>query len=291
MTSLAIVTGATSGLGWHTALGLARVGHDVLLTGRDEGRGAAALARLEAQGATGGFALLDVSSLASVRTFAASIDRPVSVLVNNAGVMALPRRELTVDGFERQFATNHLGHFTLVAALLDRLRGGRVVAVSSVAHRRGRIAIDDLNAERRYDPWAAYAQSKLANLMFALELQQRSTAGEWGIHALAAHPGWAATEIITNGMGAKAPGLKERLLQAAFSAAGQSAANGARPLIHAAIDPGALATPYWGPCCWNETRGRPAPARIEMHARDGAMRTRLWDASEALTGAGYPAAR
>ena len=205
---LAIITGATGGLGFEASLGLARAGCEVVMTGRDAGRGADALARLQAAApaAPARFQLLDTGSLASVAAFADGIDRPVAVLLNNAGVMAMPTRELTVDGFERQLGVNHLGHFALTMRLRDRLRGGRAVMVSSVAHRRGRIAFDDLRGDRSYDPWAAYAQSKLAMLMFALELHKRSEAGGWGLHATAAHPGWAATRIVLNGPGGGAPG-------------------------------------------------------------------------------------
>ncbi len=288
---LAIVTGATGGLGFETVLGLARAGLTVLMTGRDPGRGAAALRRAQAAVPAGSlrFALLDVASLRSVADFAATVTEPVGVLVNNAGVMALPRRELTPDGFERQLGTNYLGHFALTARLLPQLRSGRVVNVSSVAHRRGRIGFDDLQAARRYDPWAAYAQSKLAMLMFGLELQERSAAAGWGVAGLAAHPGWSATQIVHNGPGAKAPGLRERIMQAGFNALGQSAADGARPLLYAALDPGARGGGYYGPCCWGETRGHPTPSRIMPQARVAADQARLWQMSEQLTGVTYGA--
>ncbi len=286
---LSIVTGATGGLGYETALGLGRVGHDVLMTGRDEGRGAATLARAKAAvpGGTFRFQMLDVASLASVRAFAESVASPIAVLVNNAGVMALPRRETTVDGFERQLGTNYLGHFALTARLLPQLRGARVVNVASLAHRRGRIVFDDLNGERRYEPWAAYAQSKLAMLMFGIELQERSIAAGWGVVGMAAHPGWSATSIVLNGPGAKAPGLKERIMQAGFNALGQSAAAGALPLLYAALDPAARPGGYYGPCCLGETRGRPTPSKIMPQALDAQARDRLWQMSEALTGVAY----
>lgn len=285
---LAIVTGATGGLGLQVAIGLARAGHEVVVTGRDPAKGAAAVLRVgeAAPGASVRFAVLDVASLRSVEAFAEGVTGPVAVLVNNAGVMALPRRELTVDGFERQFGTNHLGHFALTARLLPRLRGGRVVTVSSVAHRRGRIAWDDLQGERAYSPWGAYAQSKLANLMFGLELQRRSEAGGWGVASMPAHPGWSATQIIHNGMGRGAPGLRERIMQAGFNAVGQSAAEGARPLLYAALDAGAVGGGYYGPCCWGETRGKPAVARVMPQARDLGDCARLWEVSEGLVGLG-----
>ena len=287
---LAIVTGATGGLGFEASLGLARAGHEVLMTGRDAGRGAAALARLQAAvpGAHARFAMLDTSRLASVAEFAAGIDRPVAVLLNNAGVMALPTRELTEDGFERQLGTNYLGHFALTLRLRERLRGGRAVMVASVAHRRGRIAFDDLQGARNYSSWQAYAQSKLAMLMFALELHRRSVGeggGEgWGIHATAAHPGWSATRIVLNGPGGGLPSVKARIMQAGFNALAQSAAAGALPLLYAALDPAAQSGGYYGPCCWGETRGAPAPSRIMPQAADPVAQARLWEASVALTG-------
>ena len=289
---LAIVTGATGGLGYETALGLARAGVAVLMTGRDAGRGATALAqaRQAVPGGTLDFALLDVASLASVEAFAGTIAGPVGVLVNNAGIMALPKRELTVDGFERQLGTNYLGHFALTGRLLDRLRGGRVVNVASVAHRRGRIAFDDLSAERRYSPFAAYAQSKLAMLMFGLELQRRSVASGWGVAGYAAHPGWAATSIVLNGIGQKRPGRLARALQTGFSLMGQSAAEGALPILYAALDPAAKPGGYYGPCCWGETRGRPAEARIYPQAADTGDCARLWDAAARLTTVSYATA-
>jgi NAD(P)-dependent dehydrogenase (short-subunit alcohol dehydrogenase family) len=283
---VAIVTGATGGLGLETALGLARAGFEVLVTGRDEKRGERAMARIRAAVPTARlrFAMLDVASLASVREFAAVTTGPVAVLVNNAGVMALPQRALTEDGFERQIGTNYLGHFALTGLLLDRLRGGRVVNVSSLAHRNGRIAFDDFMGATRYDPWAAYQQSKLAMLMFGLELQRRSVAGGWGVTSITAHPGWSATQIVLNGPGGGAPGLRARIMQAGFSALGQSAAAGALPELYAALDDGAKPGGYYGPCCLMETRGRVAPSKIMPQARNAADCARLWEMSEALTG-------
>ena len=159
--------------------------------------------------------------------------------------------------------------------------------VASVAHRRGLIDFNDLQGAASYSPFAAYAQSKLAMLMFGLELQKRSAALGWGVAGMAAHPGWAATQIIHNGLGRKQPGIRERLLQAAFNALGQSAAAGALPELYAALDPGARPGGYYGPCCLNETRGRPTPSRIMPQARDEDGRNRLWDLSLALTGVSF----
>lgn len=287
--TLAIVTGATGGLGLEASIGLARAGLEVLLTGRNPDAGAAGVARVqkEVPGAHARFARLDTSSLASVAAFAATVTGPVAVLLNNAGVMALPRREETEDGFERQLATNHLGHVALTARLLPHLRGGRVVNVSSLAHRRGRILWDDLQEVRRYDPWTAYAQSKLAMLMFGLELQRRSDAAGWGVTSIPAHPGWSATRIVANGVGRGQPHLRAWIMQRGFNALAQSAAEGARPLLHAALDPAAQPGGYYGPCCWGETRGDPAPSRIMVEARDPAACRRLWDVSEELVGARF----
>ena len=281
--SLAIVTGATGGLGLETALGLAYAGHEVLLTGRDEARGAAALAKVRAVGPAR-FALLDVASLDSVAAFAATVAEPVAVLVNNAGVMALPRRETTVDGFERQLGTNYLGHFALTARLLPQLHGARVVNVASLAHRRGRIDFEDLQSERSYNPWRAYAQSKLAMLMFGLELHRRAAAAGWNLASIPAHPGWAASRLVANGIGRKRPGPLSVVLQAGFNALAQSTEAGALPLLHAALSPDAEPGAYYGPCCWAETRGHPTRSRIMSDATDPAVCARLWDVSEHLTG-------
>ena len=283
---VAVVTGATGGLGYETALGLARAGLGVVLTGRDAGRGAAALARLRAAlpGAAARFELLDVADLGSVEAFAGRSRQDVAVLVNNAGVMALPRREVTRDGFERQFGANYLGHFALTGRLLPRLAAGRVVNVSSLAHKRGSIAFDDLQGAASYGPWRAYEQSKLAMLMFAIELERRSAAAGWGVRAFGAHPGWAATRIVANGFGMGRAGLLSWAAQAGFNALGQPAAAGAKPILYAALDDQARPGGYYGPCCWGETRGAPAAARIMPRATRSADLARLWRESEALTG-------
>ena len=284
-----VVTGATGGLGFETALGLARAGRRVVLTGRDPAKGAAALARLHeaVPGADARFELLDMASLASVAAFAerAAALGPIEVLVNNAGVMALPHRELTVDGFERQFGTNYLGHFALTGRLLPLLAdGARVVSVSSLAHRSGAIAFDNLQGERGYDPWRAYQQSKLAMLMFARALQHRATEAGWTLRSVAAHPGWSATRIILNGLGQGRPSLRDRILQRGFNLLGQSAAAGARPILFAATAPDAGPGAYYGPGGWGEIKGAPAPARVMPQAADAQAARRLWEVSEALTG-------
>ena len=288
---VSVVTGATGGLGYATAVGLAQDGRRVVLTGRDQGRGEAALARLgrEVPGAAAGFELLDLASLRSVAAFAerAGSYGSIDVLVNNAGVMALPTRQTTEDGFELQFGTNYLGHFALTGRLLPLLRGARVVSVSSLAHRRAAIHFDDLQGAREYLPWVAYGQSKLAMLMFARELQARAMRNGWPVTSIAAHPGWAATSIILNGPGAGHPGLRERVMQAGFSLVGQSVEAGARPILFAATSPAAAGGGYYGPGGLGEIRGALAPSRVRPQAADPEAARRLWAESERLTGVAF----
>lgn len=291
----AVVTGATGGLGFEVALGLARTGRHVLLTGRNPAKGAAALTRLRAAvpGAEAGFELLDLASLHSVHEFSdrMAVEHPaIGILVNNAGIMAPPRRVVTVDGFELQTATNYLGHFALTARLLPQMLHGaaRVVNVSSMAHRRARLDFADLQGERHYGAWALYGQSKLAMLMFALELNRRAVAAGWTLRAMAAHPGWAVTDIIVNGPGAGVAGPREYVMQAGFRLFGQSAAAGAAPILYAAADPGAQGGGYYGPNGFGELRGTPAPSRIMPQVADHAAAVRLWTVSEALTGVTFP---
>ena len=231
---IAIVTGATGGLGFEVARGLLRRGASVIVAGRDPIKGHHALVRLsnERSPAPPRFEQLDLASLPSVRAFASGIGE-CDILINNAGLMGTPTRRTTSDGFELQLGTNYLGHFALTGLLLPALArasgGGRVVSVSSVAHRRAGIAFDDLQSERRYGPMRAYGQSKLAMLVFAIELQRRATAAGWNLTSVAAHPGWAVTDIIRNESG---PALRRAGLavgRAVFNKVAQSAAEGARP--------------------------------------------------------------
>ncbi len=286
----AVVTGATSGLGYETALALAKAGSEVILTGRDDQKGQLALEKIsrEVIGAKVGYQRLDLASLASVADFAQHMHaRPsLDLLINNAGVMALPRRQTTADGFEMQFGTNHLGHFALTARLLPLLRrasGPRVVSVSSLAHRTGFIDFNDLQGARMYSPWKAYGQSKLATLMFALELQRRSDAAGWNLTSNAAHPGFARTGLFASGPG----GLLSLATDFAAPLFGQSAADGARPILFAATSPNAKPGAYYGPGGMGELRGAPATALIMPQARDAAMAARLWDVSEQLTGTSF----
>jgi NAD(P)-dependent dehydrogenase (short-subunit alcohol dehydrogenase family) len=289
----AIVTGGSSGTGFHTARSLARHGASVVLTSRDGARAEAAAAciRAETPDATVQAQMLDLADLTSVRAFAAAQPAaPLNLLVNNAGLMAPARRETTHDGFELQFGTNHLGHFALTGLLLPALLGAgaqaRIISVASIAHHRGRIDLNDLQSERSYRPMRAYSQSKLANLMFALELQRRlQRAGARAI-SLAAHPGVAATNLATT-MQRGRPGPVAALIGATFRIAGQSAERGAAPIVYAASMPGLLGGSYIGPDGWREMRGTPGRAAIAPQANDARIAAELWRRSEQLTGVCY----
>jgi len=284
----AVVTG-TGGLGFEDALVLARSGADVILAGRNARKGADAVARiLEASPqATIRFELLDLASLRSIAAFAERLTRmrrSVDVLINNAGVMVPPQRGETEDGFELQFGTNFLGHFALTGRLLPLLRNGsdaRVVTLSSVAARAGAIRFDDPNAGRSYKPMPAYSQSKLACLMFALELDRRSRANGWGISSIAAHPGISRTDLLLN-----APGRfsLERIMRTLLPFVFQPVAQGALPTLFAATAPQATGGGYYGPDKMGEIRGHPAAATIPDAALDEAAASRLWQLAEDLTG-------
>jgi NAD(P)-dependent dehydrogenase (short-subunit alcohol dehydrogenase family) len=286
----AVVTGATGGLGYETAMALAKAGAEVILTGRDDPRGQSALEKInrEVLGAKISFEHLDLASLASIAGFAQRMHtrQSLDLLINNAGVMALPRRQITADGFEMQFGTNYLGHFALTARLMPLLRrasGPRVVSVSSLAHRTGLIDFGDLQGERLYSPWKAYGQSKLACLIFALELQRRSDAAGWNVISDAAHPGFSRTNLFASGPG----GLVSLASGFAAPLFGQSAADGARPILFAATSPEAKPGGYYGPGGFSELRGAPARALIMPQARDAAAAAKLWDVSEKLTGTSF----
>ncbi|MDV3458284.1 SDR family oxidoreductase [Sphingomonas sp. HF-S4] len=285
---LAIVTG-TGGLGYETALVLARQGAEVILAGRNPRKGAEALARIMGKGVAGtvSYEEVDLARLASVAAFSERIGRKharLDLLVNNAGVMAPPERRETSDGFELQFGTNYLGHFALTAGLLPLLRAGsrsRVVTLSSVAARSGAIDFDDLDARKSYRAFPVYAQSKLACLMFAFELQRRSLAGAWGIESIGAHPGVTRTDLILNGSGRDSfNGWVRRRLPFLFQPSWQ----GALPSLFAATSPLAKGGGYYGPDRLSETRGYPAEARIPRQALDGSVASRLWEVSQQLAG-------
>lgn len=288
-----VVTGATGGLGYETAMALAGAGAIVILTGRDDAKGLRAIEGIceRFPDALIAYEHLDLASLSSVadfaRRFAADNER-LDLLVNNAGVMALPKRQQTEDGFEMQLGINYLGHYALTARLLPQLRRAgapRIVNLSSLAHRSGAINFDDLQGKHSYRPWRAYCQSKLAMLMFALELQRRSLAASWGLTSVAAHPGYARTGLIANGPGANTvQGRVGRLLQPWIS---QSAAEGALPTLFAATSPDVEPGGYYGPNGFYELKGSPGPARIMPQARDLAAAAMLWDASATLTGVSF----
>lgn len=280
----ALVTGANSGLGFHTALELSRHGARVLLACRSPQRAEQALGRLSLAGGKGELVTLDLSSLASVRAAAAEVAGRVEMLdllVNNAGVMA-PPRTLTEDGFELQLGTNHLGHFALAGRLLPLLLAApaaRVVTVSSGAHRMGSIAFDDLMGERSYRRWGAYGQSKLANLLFTRELDRRF--GD-RLTAVAAHPGYAATHLQT-GQGQP---LLEALMRVGNATIAQSDAAGAWPTLYAATAGGVRGGQYFGPGLF-ELRGHPKQVGRSAAAQDDAAAARLWTVSAELTGTSY----
>jgi len=289
---LALVTGATGGLGYETALELARAGAEVVLTGRNAEKGASALARIKAEvpAARVSYESLDLSALSNVtrfaEAFAAKHDR-LDILVNNAGVMAPPQRETTRDGFELQFETNYLSHFALTARLLPLLIAarGRVVPLASVAARQGKIDFANLQAERDYNPLTNYSATKLACLMFGFELQRRSDANGWGISSITAHPGVARTELVNNGMGASsAAGFIRRFLPFVF----QPVPQGALPTLMAATDPAAKPGGYYGPQGFMEMRGLPGNASPPSQSLDVAVARRLWDVSEELSGVRFP---
>ncbi|MFI6434535.1 oxidoreductase [Streptomyces sp. NPDC050759] len=290
---VAVVTGANSGIGYVTARELARRGARVVLACRSEARGAEAGKRLVAEvpGAEVEFARLDLGDLSSVREFATAYpyDR-LDLLINNAGVMALPYGT-TADGFETQFGTNHLGHFALTGLLLPTLLetpAARVVTVSSTAHALANIDIDDLNSERCYRRWVAYARSKTANLLFVHELARRLAAHGSDVVAAAAHPGYAATNLQTAGPKMSGRRAAERFIRVGNRFFAQSADAGALPTLYAATAPDVPPDSFTGPSLagW---RGSPAPSWRAPWTRDDRASQRLWAASEELTGVAYDA--
>jgi NAD(P)-dependent dehydrogenase (short-subunit alcohol dehydrogenase family) len=272
-----IVTGANSGLGAETARALAKSGASVVLACRNVEKGAAAAATMPGDVRV---RRLDLADLASVRAFAGDTG-PFDVLINNAGVMAVPLRR-TADGFESQIGTNFLGHFALTLQLLPVL-ADRVVTVSSNAHRWGRIDVDDLNwHRRRYRRWLAYGQSKLADLMFAYELQRRLQAAGSTLRSVAAHPGYAATEL-QSGTGSRA----DRIMSLGNRLIAQSAERGALPTLYAATMPDVRGGEYWGPDGPGELVGHPTRVGSSRSSRDGRTAVRLWGRAEELTGVAF----
>jgi NAD(P)-dependent dehydrogenase (short-subunit alcohol dehydrogenase family) len=291
-----VITGANSGIGFQTALELARRGAEVILPARTKAKAQDASLRIRAEvpGAKVIPEIIDLADQSSVRGFAARyIERfpgpSLDLLINNAGVMAIPTREVTVDGFERQFATNVLGPFALTALLLGSIRpqpGSRIVTVSSIAGAFGRIDFDNLQGERRYGPMLlAYAQSKLADLIFALELQRRLTAAHSPIMSTAAHPGYANTNLQTSGPGDD--NLSMEIMMRLMSSLSQDAPDGALPTLFASVSPTAQPGGYYGPGGLFHLKGAPTVAKIPAAAKDRAVAKRLWDQAERLTGARF----
>ena len=282
-----IVTGANSGLGFETARQLAAHGGKVVLTARSESKGADAVGRIRTAhpGAIVEYRLLDLSDLISVRRFANTIlddGIAVDVLVNNAGVMMPPRR-LTAQGFESQFATNHLGHFALSGLLYETIargRDARIVTVSSTMHKRGSINFDDLTGERSYSPTAFYCQSKFANVLFGLELDRRLRAAGNPTRSILAHPGYSATNLQTSGP----TGLGKQMMRLGNLLLAQRVEMGALNQLYAAVDPSAQSGKFYGPNGFGENRGYPTEVQPIESAKNEDTARRLWTLSEELTG-------
>ena len=290
-----VVTGANSGIGYVTARELARRGARVVLACRSESRGTEAADRLaiEVPDADAQFARLDLGDLDSVRELAAAYGRKyghLDLLVNNAGVMALPQGR-TADGFETQFGVNHLGHFALTGLLMPTLLatpGARVVSVSSFMHALANIDINDLNSERKYGRWTAYGRSKTANLLFVHELARRLAATGSDVVAAAAHPGYAATNLMTVAPRMQGRRTSERFMEIGSRFVAQSAESGALPTLYAATAPGVRPDSFTGPSILG-FRGSPAKSRRVKWSLNDRAGQRLWEESERLTGVTYDA--
>ncbi|MCF6166268.1 putative oxidoreductase-Short-chain dehydrogenase [Furfurilactobacillus rossiae] len=277
-----VVTG-TGGLGFETAIVLAGAGANVIITGRNVSKGSKAVQKIKAKypKANIEFQRLDLADLSSVASFSKALNlklKKLDVLINNAGVMAVPDRQVTKDGFELQFGTNYLGHFALTAHLLPllrRTRNARVVTVSSMAHRSGRINFDDLQSQQSYNPDVAYSQSKLACLMFSSELQKHSLANGWGITSIGVHPGGVATNLIENGPGKT---LYTRLIFRFL----QTPSQGARSALFAATSPKAKGGYFYGPTGLMEIWGKPKLDKPAKQAMDLKASNKLWDVSSRL---------
>jgi NAD(P)-dependent dehydrogenase (short-subunit alcohol dehydrogenase family) len=286
----AVVTGANSGIGWYTALELARHGAHVVLAVRSPEKGEAAAQRIREAAADADVrvARLDLGSLASVQEFAEAWEGPLGLLVNNAGLMTPPRYRETSDGFELQLGTNHLGHFALTGRLLPPLLAApaaRVVTVSSIAHRQGTAAVLDGNPAQGYNASRYYSHSKLANLLFAFRLQRLADAAGSTLTSTAAHPGVSATNLVTSEQGLGSIRYVRYVMPLVLRLVLQSAAAGAEPTLFAATaaEPGS----YTGPQRLRESRGYVGPATLSRPAQDQALAERLWSMSEDLTGVRY----
>jgi NAD(P)-dependent dehydrogenase (short-subunit alcohol dehydrogenase family) len=291
---VAIVTGANSGIGYEAALALAQKGAKVIVASRDTSKGQEAVSKIQGTRPKGSaiFMQLDLANLASVRTFAEKFSqqfKTLDLLINNAGVMAIPYRT-TADGFEMQFGTNHLGHFALTGLLLPiilRTPKARVVTISSGLHHSGHINFDDLNAKANYNENKAYSQSKLANLLFTYELQRKFKAHGSDAIAVAAHPGYAATNLQGVGPRMSGSALKERMMVVMNAILAQSAAMGALPTLFAAVSPTIHGGDYIGPKGFQEMRGYPVVVKSNVESYDENVAKRLWTVSEELTGVQY----
>jgi NAD(P)-dependent dehydrogenase (short-subunit alcohol dehydrogenase family) len=292
---VAVVTGANSGIGFHASQELARHGAHVVMACRNEKKAREAMARIRAEipGASLSFVPLDLSSQKNVRDAATLIRRQqskIDLLLNNAGLMWL-EEGLTEDGFEQQIGTNHFGHFTLTLQLLERMvkvPGSRIVTVSSIAHRGGRIHFDNLTLKGEYGRQKAYAQSKLANLMFAIELDRRLQQAGARTRSLACHPGVSNTNLAVPGIVEQSPLKIGKIVDWIWPLFTQSAEKGAWPTLYAATSADAEGGQYYGPKGWFEAMGAPAPARARRYAQDPEKGRRLWQLSEQLTGEHYP---
>jgi hypothetical protein len=291
----AVVTGANSGLGLDTARALAGKGAKVIMTSRNMEKGEAAAEKIRQEYPQADVEVwqLDLADLDSIQRFAHRFESrytTLDILVNNAGVMALPHRQETADGFEMQFGTNHLGHFALTGLLIDPIRrapAARVVTVSSGAHRMGNMEFGDLNWDYSYDRWTAYGRSKLANLLFTYELQRKFT--ETGTRAIsvAAHPGYAATNLQSSGPAHGGANLQSRLMAISNRLLAQSQEMGALPILFAATAEDVHGGDYIGPGGLMEARGYPKRVESSEKSHDGAAAQRLWSVSEELTGVNF----
>lgn len=285
-----MVTG-TGGLGLEAAKTLAELGATIIIAGRDQAKGEATLNEIvsHAPSAHADFELVDLASLASIRAMVQrQLDdgEPLDVLINNAGIMSPPQRRLTVDGFEAQFGTNHLGHFALTLGLLPLLRksaAARVVHVTSIAHRYGQLDFADLQNERHYKAGVAYCQSKLAVALFARELQRRAEASEWSLQSMAAHPGFATTNLFAAEQGARsfATLFSTKVIAPLL---GHSAQQGSQPIVFAAASPAASGGKLYGPTGFMEMKGPPGECAFARTAQDHEASARLWTESERLIG-------
>jgi NAD(P)-dependent dehydrogenase (short-subunit alcohol dehydrogenase family) len=299
---LAVITGSNSGLGLGLARRLSAAGADVVMAIRNHAKGEAAIKQIRESVPDAKLTIkaLDLSSLAAVAALGGQLNadgRPIDILINNAGVMTPPERDTTSDGFELQFGSNHLGHFALTAHLLPLLRaakGARVVSLSSLAARYGRIHFDDPQFNTSYSPMSAYGQSKLAVLMFARELDRRSRDAGWGILSNAAHPGFTKTNLQASGPshGRAKPSMTERLYKLSWRLTPflwQENEEGILPALYAAVAPQAEGGAYYGPHgIYEIAGGGVTTAKVPAHARDDAGSRRLWELSEQLTGISYP---